>query len=76
MSKCESDVESDDVDGRYGAEWGYVHRFTVRIDHVFHVPFKLSRTTISFKFSQASTSSSVETTLDICQHYAKPCFFI
>jgi len=41
---------------------------------VVHVPFKLSRTSTSFKFSQASTSSSVLTTLDICQHYAKACF--
>jgi len=71
MGKCESDVESDEVDERYVAEWGYEHRFTVRFDHVFHVPFKLSRTSTPFEFSQESTSSSVLTTLNICQHYAK-----
>jgi len=61
MGKCQSDV-------------GYEHWLTVRFHHVVHVPFKLSRTSVSFKFSQASTSSSVLTTLDICQHYAKACF--
>jgi len=71
MGQCQSDVESDDIDWRYMAEWGYEHRLTVRFYHVVHVPFKLSRTSTSFKFSQASTSSSVLTTLDICQHDAK-----
>jgi len=54
--------------------WGYEHRLTVRFHHVVHVKF--SKTSTSFKFSQASTSSSVSTTLDICQHYAKACFQI
>ena len=45
------------------AECGYEHRFTVRFDHVFHVPFKLSRMSTPFKFSQASTSSSMLTAL-------------
>ena len=71
MGKCESDVESDEVDERYVAEWGYEHRLTVRFHHVVHIPFKLSRTLTLFKFSQASTSSSVLTTLDICQHDEK-----
>jgi len=53
------------------AEWGYEHRLTVRFHHVVHIPFKLSRTLTLFKFSQASTSSSVLTTLDICHHDAK-----
>jgi len=71
MGKCQPEVESDEVDWRYMAECGYEHRLTVRFHHVVHVPFKLSRTSTSFKFSQASTSSSVLTTLDICQHDAK-----
>jgi len=71
VGKYQSDVESDEVDGRYMAEWGCEHRITVCSDHVFHVPFKLSRTSTQFRFSQASTSSSVLTTLDICDHYAK-----
>ena len=36
MGKSELDVESDVDDGRYVAECGYAHRFTVRFDHVFH----------------------------------------
>ena len=76
MGKSNFDVESDDADCRYIAERGYKHRFTVRFHHVVYVPFKFSRSSTSFKFSQASTSSSLLTTLDICQHYAKPFFQI
>jgi len=50
MGKCQSDVESDEVDWRYIAEWGYKHRLTVRFHHVFHVPFKLSRRLTKFNF--------------------------
>ena len=71
MGKCQSDVESDEVDRRHMAKWGYERQvdstFSSRVPRTIQIIKKVDK----IQFSQASTSSSVLTTLDICQHDEK-----